>query len=90
MKWDYQGSEIGDRPGTFSEGAVAMQEVQLAERLLFPEVGRDRQEGRTIEKLTKTMIFEVKEIKLGWGKVILHDGFCMDSSLSSPPPYTSN
>lgn len=68
MKWDYQGSEIGDRPGTFSEGAVAMQEVQLAERLLFPDVGWDRQEGHAIEKLTKTMMFEVKEIKLGCGE----------------------
>lgn len=36
MKWDYQGSEIGNRPGTFSQGAVAMQEVQLAKKIAFP------------------------------------------------------
>lgn len=41
-----------------------MQEVQLAERLLFPEVGWDKPERRTIENLIKTMMFEVKEMKL--------------------------
>lgn len=83
MKWAYQGSEIGDRPGTFSEGAVAMQKVAF----FWSEW--DRQERHTIEKLTKTMVFEVKEVKLRWGKVMLKDGFCMDSPVSSAPPYMS-
>lgn len=68
-----------------------MQEVQLAERLLFPEVGWDKPEKHTIENLTKTMMFEV-EMKLRsglWGgmKCLFNNGFPMDSLQDSPPPY---
>lgn len=78
--------EIGDRPGTFSKGAVSMQEVQLAARLLFPEVQWDRQERHTIGKLTKTMVFG--KTKAG-GKVMLNVGLGMDLPLGSPLPYLS-
>lgn len=80
MKWYYQGLEIGSRPGRLSEGAVRMQEVQLVVTLLFPEVGWDRQERHTPEKLTKTMMFRDKGDKTKVReKVVLNDGFHMNS-----------